>query len=429
MTTTPRPAILFDDAKGILAPLTDLRPAFHVRTGALTTAERMTRMLELEVVAVMVPAPLVELATEQHNVPVNQPPTDAIARPILLLNGRLPVPIPELDHLEPGHVLAEASTGDMIAALLTPEDTTALLTGGNPPMEHTLIDRPVLLDRPWSWRSFRDECLETDLELLEDDAPDVSDKPPHGVTVLGDHAVRVHPSATVNPTAVLDASEGPIFIDENATVRPLAIIKGPVYLGPGSTVLDHTLVKEGTAIGPVCKVAGEVGGTIFQGYSNKAHAGHLGDAWVGEWVNLGADTTNSNLLNTYTPLKCKPTPDARHENTGHTFLGPTIGDHVKTAIGTRIGAGTIFHTGAMYAASAMAGGGSGHVSPFAWVTDDMTHPYRLGKFVEVAMTVMARRGVNQSQPYARRLTVLHETATGEAAFDWPGKDTSHLENS
>ena len=42
------------------------------------------------------------------------------------------------------------------------------------------------------------------------------------------------------------------------------------------------------------------------------------------------------------------------------------------------------------------------------------------------MTVMQRRGVTQTQAYSRRLTILHETVTQEPAFDWPGKDKSHL---
>lgn len=41
-------AIVFDDGKGSLAPLTDLRPSFGVRTGALTTLERLAIILKAE---------------------------------------------------------------------------------------------------------------------------------------------------------------------------------------------------------------------------------------------------------------------------------------------------------------------------------------------------------------------------------------------
>ena len=98
---------------------------------------------------------------------------------------------------------------------------------------------------------------------------------------------------------VLDAERGPIRIDRGAVIRPGAVICGPCSIGREAVVVDRALIKPDTVIGPVCKVGGEVGGTIFQGYSNKSHEGHLGDSWEGKWVNFGAGTSNSNLLNTY----------------------------------------------------------------------------------------------------------------------------------
>ncbi|CAN0594021.1 unnamed protein product, partial [Laminaria digitata] len=187
--------------------------------------------------------------------------------------------------------------------------------------------------------------------------------------------------------------------EENATIHPGAIITGPAYIGPGSSVLEQANIKPNTAVGPVCKVAGEVGGSVFQGYANKGHAGHLGDSWVGEWANLGADTTNSNLLNTYGEITARPTPGGSMEKTGETFLGVTMGDHAKTAIGTRIMTGAIVGTGTMFAASTAL---SGTTEPFSWHTDAGVKHYRLGKFVEVSLTVMGRRGIKQSQGYSRR---------------------------
>lgn len=419
----PTPAIFFDDARGLLSPLNDLRASYEIRTGAMTNAERMLNAFDLTPVGVMVPGPLAELIADTTPVPVNRP-LDADALPddaeVLLINGRCPLPLDAIANLDLGEVAIEARSQDMVALRLTGRDARAMLTGGNPGLRTVSVDDAVLMDRPWSWRTFRDRCLAWDLEHFV--ATMTTGRPPEGVVLLGKHPVAVHPSAAVSPTVVLNAEAGPIVIDENAVVRPLAVITGPAYVGPGSTVMEHSLVKAHTAIGPVCKVAGEVGGTIFQGYANKGHAGHLGDSWVGEWVNLGADTTNSNLLNTYTEVTARA-PGGKTERTGHIFLGATIGDHAKTAIGTRIMTGAIIGTGSMHAAGTPV---SGTVPPFTWTTDAGDKPYRLGKFVEVAMTVMQRRGVTQTQAYSRRLTVLHETVTGQASFDWPGKDKSHL---
>ncbi len=419
MTTTK--AILFDDAKGILAPLNDLRPAHAIRTGAMTTAERLTAAFNLEPIALVLPAAIAELAQEHTALPINVPPEPSDDE-ILMINGRCPLPIDAIEKLKLGEALIEKSSTDMIAVRLTATDVHALLTGGNPDMKTVEIDDHVLMNRPWHWRTFRDRCLEYDLASFTATMPALKDLPP-GVIGIGAYTIAIHPDAMVLPTVVLDVQRGPIVIDENATIRPGTIITGPAYIGPGTTVLDQCLIKPNTAIGPVCKVSGEVGGTIFQGYSNKAHAGHLGDSWIGEWCNLGADTTNSNLLNTYAEINARPTTDAKMEKTGETFLGVTMGDHTKTAISTRIMTGAIVGTGVMYAATAPL---TATLEPFGWHTDAGTKSFRLGKFVDIAMSVMQRRGIQQSQAYSRRLTILHETATGQEAFSWPGKDLSHL---
>lgn len=420
MTTTD--AILFDDAKGTLAPLTDLRPAHAVRTGALTTAERLTKAFNLKPVGMVVPAGLAELTSEHTALPVNTPPEEG-DNEILMINGRCPLPIDAIEHLKLNEALIEKSTSDMIAVRLTATGVRALLTGGNPELKTVEVDDHVLMSKPWHWRTFRDKCIEYDLTSIASTMPALKELPA-GVIGIGAHPIAIHPEAIVLPTVVLDVQHGPVVIDENATIRPGAIITGPAYIGPGSTVLDQCLIKPNTAIGPVCKVAGEVGGTIFQGYANKAHAGHLGDSWIGEWSNLGADTTNSNLLNTYAEITARATSKDKMEKTGQTFLGVTMGDHTKTAIGTRIMTGAIVGTGTMHAAIAPL---SGTVDPFSWITDAGTKSFRLGKFVEVSLAVMQRRGIQQSQAYSRRLTILHETVTGQEAFSWPGKDVSHLQ--
>jgi UDP-N-acetylglucosamine diphosphorylase/glucosamine-1-phosphate N-acetyltransferase len=185
------------------------------------------------------------------------------------------------------------------------------------------------------------------------------------------------------------------------------VIVGPAYVGPHSTVLERAVIRANTAIGPWCKVAGEVGGTIFQGYSNKAHDGYLGDSWVGEWVNLGAGTTNSNLLNTYAEVKARATPDGPEEPAGERFVGAFIGDHVKTAIGTRIMTGAVIGTGSMISRSAQVGG---CLPGFSWSTDAGRDTYRLDRFIEAVRSVMARRNVEPSPAYLDRVAALHRGA-------------------
>ena len=417
----PTKAILFDDGKGILSPLNDLRPTFAIRTGAMTISERLTRAFNLEPIGVVVPQPMVELTSELTTLPVNQPPEEGDDE-VLLINARCPLPVRAIGEIGVGQVIVEESTQDMIAVRLTQSGVRELLSGNQPEMTPVAIEGKHLMSRPWDWRHFRDASMEFDLQVISQSMVKVEEAPV-GVTIVGSEGVAISRDAQVMPGVILNATAGPIVIEENATIRPGSIITGPAYIGPGSTVLEQANIKPNTAIGPVCKVAGEVGGTVMQGYANKAHAGHLGDSWIGEWANLGADTTNSNLLNTYGEITARPTPGGSMEKTGETFLGVTMGDHTKTAIGTRIMTGAIVGTGTMFAASSAL---SGTTEPFSWHTDAGVKHFRLGKFVDVSMTAMGRRGIKQSQAYSRRLTILHETVTGQEAFSWPGKDVSHL---
>jgi UDP-N-acetylglucosamine diphosphorylase/glucosamine-1-phosphate N-acetyltransferase len=214
----------------------------------------------------------------------------------------------------------------------------------------------------------------------------------------------VHPTAKVGVGVVFDCSHGPVFVDAHAEVRHGTVINGPAFIGARCIVAERTLVKPFAAFGPQCRIAGEVGSAIFQACSNKAHDGHLGDALVGEWVNLGAGTVNSNLLNTYGEVVMRLRPEGALERTGRQFMGCVLGDHAKLAIGTRIMTGSSVGTGAMWAAGRAI---SGAVGPFAWVTDDGERRFLLRKFMEVARTVMARRAVTTGAAYVARLEALH----------------------
>ena len=107
-------------------------------------------------------------------------------------------------------------------------------------------------------------------------------------------------------------------------------------------------------------------------------------------MNLGASTVNSNLLNTYGEVTMRLTPDGPRIRSGRQFLGCVIGDHAKTAIGTRIMTGTSIGTGAMVATSTPPPAAT---AAFAWLTDDGSRSYRFEKFIEVARAVMGRRNI------------------------------------
>lgn len=420
-----RRIIVFDDGKGELSPLTDLRPAFDIRTGALTTLERVRRVLDGQIIGLWVPESIRMIARQAHAEPVNA--TTLGTGPVLLYNGRCPIPPAGVMELKDGEALIDR--GEVAAVRLEAGKALEVVQGRVPSaVKSTREVMGLLMSRPWHVRRYRDSALRIDLELLArpvrktpdepSPAQELFEEPEGGVSVaasapepvrLGGHALTVAHSARVCPGVVLDLENGPIVIDQGATVRPGAIVIGPAYIGPQTTVLERATIRGNTAIGPWCKVNGELGGTIFQGYSNKAHDGYLGDSWVGEWVNLGAGTTNSNLLNTYGEVVAVARPGGSYEKTGEQFLGAILGDHVKTAICTRIMTGSVLNLGGMFATTAPV---TGCVPAFAWATDEGVRRYRLEKFLEVVKAMMARRKVEPSAAYLERLSALHAAATG-----------------
>ncbi|MBC8202776.1 MAG: hypothetical protein H8E91_03005 [Planctomycetes bacterium] len=244
----------------------------------------------------------------------------------------------------------------------------------------TKVDHPIIAT-PWEILNHLPTLLENDLNAGSELGQ------PSAGSVVGTCRVDVDPSVTVFPGVVFDATIGAIRVEAGVTLRPNAVLCGPCWIGKGSTMIDGAHIKANTSIGPQCKIGGEVGGTIIQGNTNKSHKGHLGDSVIGSWVNFGAGTANSNLLNTYGDVIVTDLDGNRHR-TNRKFVGCFVGDHAKFAIETRIMTGTIVGTGAMVASTQPA---PSPTPRFAWHTDSGARTYRIEKFLDVARTVMARR--------------------------------------
>jgi len=206
--------------------------------------------------------------------------------------------------------------------------------------------------------------------------------------------VYIAPGARVHPMVVIDADGGPVYIDQNAEIYPFSRIEGPCYIGKES-VLFGAKCREGNSIGPMCRVGGELEESIIHGYSNKYHDGFIGHAYVGEWVNLGALTTNSDLKNDYSCVEVM-LDGRRSINTGSTKVGSLIGDHVKTSIGTFLNTGS--YVGAMAIIMATGKPLPKFIPSFAWFLEGIvTKGFGKGKLYETARTAMGRRKCQWSE--------------------------------
>jgi UDP-N-acetylglucosamine diphosphorylase/glucosamine-1-phosphate N-acetyltransferase len=149
-------------------------------------------------------------------------------------------------------------------------------------------------------------------------------------------SLRIHGSAVVEDYVCFDARPGPIVVAEGASIESFSRISGPCYIGRRAKILS-ALVRGGSSIFDGCKVGGEVENSVLMQYTNKAHLGYVGDSYVGEWVNLGAGSTFSNLKNTYGNVRIEA--GGARTDTGMVKLGPAIGDMSKVSIGAMVFAG------------------------------------------------------------------------------------------
>lgn len=233
-----------------------------------------------------------------------------------------------------------------------------------------------------------------------------------GVQFLSHKDIYIAPGAVIKSGVVLDAEHGPIHIDRGAVLQPTAVVEGPAYIGPRSIVRPGASIREGTSIGQLCKVGGEIEGSIIAGPSNKQHDGFLGHSYLGAWVNLGAGTITSDLKNTYGAIRVSL--NGVNVETGQRFLGAIIGDHAKTAIGTLLPTGCIIGV----AANVVSRGTAPRFIPsFSWMVDERIETYRVEKVIQIAETVMGRRDMTLTE--AER-TLLKDAAREAAALEKAG---------
>ncbi|RKX99949.1 MAG: hypothetical protein DRP54_06325 [Spirochaetes bacterium] len=229
-----------------------------------------------------------------------------------------------------------------------------------------------------------------------------------GAHLLNPRNIFIGRGSYVKPGSVLDAEDGPIYIGEKVKIMPNSAIQGPAYIGDGSSIKMGAKIYEGTSIGEVCKVGGEVEETIIHSYSNKQHDGFLGHAYLGMWCNLGAGTSNSDLKNNYGNVKVYVR--GKLIDTGSIFVGLTMGDHSKSGINTMFNTGTVVGVMANVFGE---GFPPKYIPSFAWGGREGFQTYDLEKALEVARRVMARRDKELTSAQEKLLRKIFELTEDE----------------
>jgi UDP-N-acetylglucosamine diphosphorylase/glucosamine-1-phosphate N-acetyltransferase len=368
--------ILFDDASWEnLLPLSFTRPAADLRVGILTVAEKWADELGM-------PA---SYLTKEH------------------LSGKFPCHSEEDNLLINGTLLPD---NQVVAAITSLKEESALIKDGTLlavrtdkegadsfqtdswsghltlyPHEVGLVDYP--------WKVFRLNGVEIVADLKRITRGRTGASLSNTVKVTAPENVFVEPGFK-GEHFTLNASTGPVYLGPDSEIMEGSLIRGPFALCEESVVKMGAKIYGPTTIGPASKVGGEINNSVIQANSNKAHDGFLGNAVIGEWCNLGADTNNSNLKNNYSEVKIWNYSKKRFQKTGLQFCGLIMGDHSKCAINTMFNTGTVVGVAANIFGP---GFPRNFVPSFSWGGAGGFSTYRMDKVLETIKLVQERRGI------------------------------------
>lgn len=369
--------ILFDDdIRDALLPLTFTRPVGEIRCGILTIREKWEKWMSAKVSYITQ-----DYLAEKY--PIDIEPSNYVINGSVLPSDPLCRLISQLDTNE-----ALLQNGELIAAKLHAEQFEHLIK--NEEIEELegfeLGDTSFMrIQQVTDIFSLNSRAIESDFRVITKKR--LSQPISSTNKVIAPENIFIEEGATVE-CAILNASEGPIYIGKNAEIMEGAILRGPIALCEHATIKMGAKVYGGTTLGPHCKGGGEISNVVFTGYSSKGHDGYLGNAVLGEWCNIGADTNNSNLKNNYAEVRLWNYSSESFQKTGLQFCGLIMGDHSKCGINTMFNTGTVVGVSANIFGS---GFPRNFIPSFAWGGHSGFSTYQLKKVFETARLVMARR--------------------------------------
>jgi len=394
--------ILFDDASRFqLLPFTHTRPIADIRCGILTMRERWEKLLE-KVTSTLTDSylqPVFPIHAGDDNLLINAAvfADENIAKAVLQLK--------EGKKLVQGDVLIAARFSNAEIHFHNLDAHVQNLTAKE--FEGT-VHR---LQHNWDIFSQNDRAIRDDFELLTKGRK--SESIPDHVIVSGKKHLFIEKGATINAGVIINATTGPVYIGKDTEVLEGCMLRGPIALGEHAVLKMGAKVYGATTIGDGCKVGGEISNVVFFANSNKGHDGYLGNAVIGEWCNLGADTNCSNLKNNYDEIKIWDEHTNKSVKTGLQFCGLLMGDHSKCGINT------MFNTGTVVGVSANIYGGGfpeKFIPSFCWGGSEGMVTYDFNRAMDTANRMMSRRNKDLSEPEIAMYKHIYETTTEQRAI-------------
>ncbi len=387
-----RLTVFDDNSRNNFFPICCTRSIGDIRCGILKLRQRLQNLFETDFVSVIIDQDIEDLYRERHPDWKINLTSDGDT---IYLNSRI--------------VLDSSSFTDLQSlifntALLSDNEIVALRTDKPIRSIHDisdLIDNQTVSTQQSHIRLYNSvadiihdnpRLIEYDYREFFYDSENYIETEP-GVTLLDPYNIWIGEGTKIKPGVVLDGSGGAIVIDNDVVIMSNVVICGPAYIGKKSTIKIGAKIYPGTSIGPMCKIGGEVEGSIFHAYSNKQHEGFIGHSYVGEWVNIGADTNNSDLKNTYKNVYYYSYAHKKKVDSGSMFLGAIIGDHVKFGINCTINTGAVIGTGSNLWGNDLI---SDYIPPLSWGMANSLNRYRIDAFLETVELVKQRRGLHLS---------------------------------
>tara|TARA_B100000315_G_scaffold17634_1_gene15778 strand:+ start:337 stop:1545 length:1209 start_codon:yes stop_codon:yes gene_type:complete len=381
---------IFEDfAINNLVPITYTRPGFEIRCGTFTCIERLIRNLPKARISLIVRESIAEFVREKY------PEFDVNPRNIedgIWMLGNVLWLKKDIDYIVKSNTQVFKNENKIIAANLNAKEGIDWINKGGPLKNRTLnkdFSTKKLSSRVINY--LWDVVLHNPSQISEDyfffkneeNKNDFEKK-----NVIAPERIYADPLSHINSNVILDATNGEIIIEKHAIIKSFSYIEGPAFIGENTLILPYSYLRQGTSIGPFCNISGELSQTIIQSWTNKSHYGYLGHSYIGEWVNLGAGTTSSNLKNNYSDIRI--IINGSIINTKIKKLGCFIGDYSKTSIGTCLNTGTVIGPSCNIVTKILP---PKFLPPFTWFINDKSSKYEWDSFINSMEIIRKRKGM------------------------------------